>query len=60
MSVKKRKEFMGVLELSYEYVDDEDTIPMSDDDLRWEMISWLEDLGFVVEHIGVLENRRAG
>jgi hypothetical protein len=57
--MKKRKEFMAVLELSYEYEDDEDTVPYSDDDIRWEMISWLEDLGIVVEHIGVVEDRNA-
>jgi hypothetical protein len=57
--MKKRKEFMAVLELSYEYEDDEDTVPYSDDDVRWEMITWLEDLGFVIEHIGVVEDRNA-
>ena len=55
----KRKEFMAVLELSYEYEDDEDTVPYSDDDVRWEMITWLEDLGFVIEHIAVVEDRNA-
>lgn len=59
MSVKT-KEFLAVVKLSFDYDDSEDneTMPYSQDDVRWEMISWLEDLGFVVD-VSVVEDRSA-
>lgn len=62
--MKKRKEYLAVLKLSHDYDDFEDDDVgeegcYSADGVRWEMISWLEDLGFVIEHIDVVEDRGA-
>lgn len=54
---KKRKEFLATLKLTYDYVDDEETIGYSQYDVRWEMISWLEDLGFSIDYVDVVEDR---
>jgi hypothetical protein len=57
MSIK-RKVFLGTIKLGFDYVEDEDTKVYDQDDVRWEMTSWLEDLGFVVDYVDVVENRR--
>lgn len=60
MSIKRRV-FLGAIKLGFDYdaSKDNETIPYSQDDVRWEMTSWLEDLGFVIEHIDVVEDRSA-
>lgn len=59
--MKMRKEYLAVLKLSADYDSDDvgDEGCYSADDVRCEMISWLEDLGFVIEHIDVVEDRGA-
>jgi hypothetical protein len=57
----KTKNYLVTMELLYDY-DDKDTGDMepmaqlSADGVRWEIMSWLNDLGFVVD-IRVVENR---
>jgi hypothetical protein len=63
----KRKEYVVMMKLSYEYDDsmidewedngDEELKYLHQDSVRWEVTSWLEDLGFCIEHIDVVENR---
>lgn len=53
----KRKAFLATLKLTYDYVDDEETIGYCQSDVRWEMISWLEDLGFSIDYVDVVEDR---
>ena len=53
----KSKKFLAVVRLRFDYDgDDEDTVVYNRDDVRWEMISWLEDLGFLVD-VDVVEDR---
>jgi len=59
--MKKTKNYLVTMELLYDY-DDEDTGDMepmaqlSADGVRWEITSWLEELGFDVD-IRVVEDR---
>jgi hypothetical protein len=60
---------MAIVKLSYDYDDsmidewedngDRELRYLDQDSVRWEMTSWLEDLGFVIEHIDVVEDRSA-
>jgi hypothetical protein len=58
---KKTKNYLVSMELLYDY-DDEDTediepmAQLSADGVRWEITSWLEELGFDVD-IRVVEDR---
>lgn len=60
---RKTKSYLVSMELLYDY-DDEDTGDMepmaqlSADGVRWEIISWLEEMGFDVS-IRVVEDREA-
>ena len=60
--MKKRKEYLAVVRISADYDDElignEGTYTA--DDVRWTMINFLEDLGLVVEHIDVVEDRAWG
>jgi hypothetical protein len=67
--MKKRKEYVVMMKLSYDYDDsmidewedngDKELTYLDQDSVRWEMTSWLEDLGFTIEHIDVVEDRSA-
>lgn len=64
--MKKTKKYVAMVELRYDYDDsmidewedngDEPLKYLHADSVRWEMISWLEDLGFNVE-IRVVEDK---
>ena len=63
----KRKEYMAVVRLSYDYDDsmldewedngDAELKCLDSDSIKWDMINNLEDLGLVVEFINVIEDR---
>lgn len=63
---KKMKKYLVVAELWYDYDDDmidewddngdKELTYLSADGVRWELTSWLEDLGFNVD-IRVVENK---
>jgi hypothetical protein len=65
----KRKEYVAVVKLSYDYDDsmldewedngDAELKCLDQDSIKWDMINNLEDLGLVVEFIDVIENRSA-
>jgi hypothetical protein len=66
----KRKEYLAVVKLSFDYDDsmldewedngDKELKCLDSDSIRWDMINNLEDLGLVVEHIEVVEDRAWG
>jgi hypothetical protein len=63
----KRKEYVAVVKLSYDYDDsmldewedngDAELKCLDSDSIKWDMINNLEDLGLVVEFINVIEDR---
>jgi len=63
----KRKEYMAVVRLSYDYDDsmvdewedngDAELKCLDSDSIKWDMVNNLEDLGLVVEFINVIEDR---
>ena len=65
--MKKRKEYIAVVKLSYDYDDsmidewedngDEELKYLDQDSVRWAVTNYLEKLGMVIEHIDVVENR---
>jgi hypothetical protein len=65
--MKKRKEYIAVVKLSYDYDDsmidewedngDEELKYLDQDSVRWAVTNYLEKMGMVIEHIDVVENR---